>query len=74
MYQLNCGVQKYGWGRKGNESKVALYKKEQEKSFEIDLNQSYAELWMGKKKKCYIKFISFIFFQSKRLTYTILFN
>ena len=48
MYRLNCNVQKYGWGRKGTESKVAVYKNAQDANFKIDENQPYAELWMGK--------------------------
>jgi mannose-6-phosphate isomerase len=47
MHKLNCNVQKYGWGRKGNDSKCALYKSAQDPDFKIDENEKYAELWMG---------------------------
>jgi mannose-6-phosphate isomerase class I len=50
MHKLHCGVQKYGWGRKGNDSSAALFKKAQDESFEIDPKQAYAELWMGERK------------------------
>jgi mannose-6-phosphate isomerase len=71
MHKLNCGIQKYGWGRKGGESSAALYKKAQDESFQIDPDQAYAELWMGKsqilnkklKSKANIK--SFFFFSNK---------
>ena len=48
MHKLNCGVQKYGWGRHGSESKVALFKQAQDETFQIDNKTAYAELWMGK--------------------------
>lgn len=47
MYYLNCSVQKYDWGRVGNESSVAEFKSAQDKDFKVDLNVKYAELWMG---------------------------
>lgn len=47
MYKLNCGIQKYDWGRIGTESSVAVFKSAQDTSFEIDPNVKYAELWMG---------------------------
>ena len=47
MHKLNCNLQKYGWGRKGKESKCALYKSAQDSNFKIDENERYAELWMG---------------------------
>ena len=47
MHKLNCKLQKYGWGRKGQESKCALYKSAQDSNFKIDENERYAELWMG---------------------------
>lgn len=47
MNELVCNVQKYGWGRKGGESRVAQFKKSQSDEFEIDESARYAELWMG---------------------------
>lgn len=47
MHRLICNVQKYGWGRRGHESKAALYKKAQDVDFTINETDSYAELWMG---------------------------
>lgn len=47
MNKLNCSVQKYGWGRRGVQSKVAVYKKANDDTFQIDENEAYAELWMG---------------------------
>lgn len=52
MYHLNCNVQKYGWGRYGYQSKVAIFKKSQDPSFEINNNETYAELWMGTHPNC----------------------
>ena len=51
MYQLNCGIQKYSWGRRGHQSKAAVYKQVQDQKFQIEPNQEYSELWMGKKEK-----------------------
>ena len=59
MNKLSCSVQKYGWGRRGLESKVALYKKIQDDTFKIDDNEAYAELWMGNL----FKYDSFKFIQ-----------
>jgi mannose-6-phosphate isomerase len=50
MHKLNCSVQKYDWGRIGYESKVSIYKKSQESTFEVNEHQAYAELWMGTHK------------------------
>jgi mannose-6-phosphate isomerase len=50
MYKLNCSVQRYDWGKLGQNSKVAIYKSSQETDFEIKENQAYAELWMGNVK------------------------
>lgn len=47
MNELVCNVQKYGWGRKGSESSVALFMKSQSLDFSINENEKYAELWMG---------------------------
>ena len=52
MYKLDCGVQKYSWGKKGNDSKVATYKHTQDDQFKIDAGQAYAELWMGTHSNC----------------------
>lgn len=51
MYKLDCEVQKYDWGRIGNESSVAKFKSVQNSSFTIDSNHKYAELWMGTHPK-----------------------
>ena len=48
MHKLNCSVQKYGWGRRGHQSKVAVFKTAQEETFQINESEAYAELWMGK--------------------------
>jgi mannose-6-phosphate isomerase len=47
MYRLICNAQNYDWGRKGLQSKVALFKQAQDSEFDINENESYAELWMG---------------------------
>ena len=47
LRHLVCNAQKYDWGRKGHQSKVALYKQAQDSEFQINENESYAELWMG---------------------------
>lgn len=47
MNKLNCSVQKYGWGRRGRDSKVAEFKRAQDETFQINDNDTYAELWMG---------------------------
>ena len=47
MFKLECNIQKYGWGKKGKDSFVAVYKAAQDNTFKIDDNQTYAELWMG---------------------------
>ncbi|RMZ95024.1 mannose-6-phosphate isomerase [Brachionus plicatilis] len=52
MHRLNCNVQRYGWGRRGLESKVAVFKKSQDPSFEIKESETYAELWMGTHPNC----------------------
>lgn len=53
MHRLDCGVQRYGWGKRGLDSKVAVFKKAQDDKFNIeDNNQPYAELWMGTHSNC----------------------
>jgi mannose-6-phosphate isomerase len=47
MFALNCSVQKYSWGRVGSSAKVAIYKRAQDETFNINENEKYAELWMG---------------------------
>lgn len=47
MYRLDCGLQKYDWGRLGNDSSAALFKTTQNSDFTINPSQRYAELWMG---------------------------
>jgi mannose-6-phosphate isomerase len=51
MHSLICNVQKYSWGRRGSQSKAALFKGAQDGHFKIDENEPYAELWMGGYKK-----------------------
>lgn len=52
MHRLTCNVQKYGWGRSGYQSKVAVFKKSQDPSFDIKDTETYAELWMGTHTNC----------------------
>jgi mannose-6-phosphate isomerase len=52
MLKLGCNVQKYNWGRRGTNSKVALYKSAQDNQFKIEDSQAYAELWMGTHSNC----------------------
>lgn len=40
-------IKNYDWGKLGATSKVAYLAKISDKKFEIDLEQPYAELWMG---------------------------
>lgn len=47
MFNLNCSVQQYAWGRIGTESSSAVFKAAQDKDFIVDDNVKYAELWMG---------------------------
>jgi len=51
MHKLICSVQKYGWGRRGHDSKVAEFKHAQDETFIINDTETYAELWMGNLKK-----------------------
>lgn len=53
MWSLRCAAQNYAWGKIGEDSLVARYRKNAEdelgveSSFEIDGTKPYAELWMG---------------------------
>jgi mannose-6-phosphate isomerase len=47
MHRLNCAIQTYSWGKRGEQSKVALFKRAAHEQFEINPTQTYAELWMG---------------------------
>ncbi len=48
MYNIDCSVQTYDWGRIGSNSSVAVFKAAMSTDFKIDANERYAELWMGK--------------------------
>ncbi|XP_054266570.1 mannose-6-phosphate isomerase-like isoform X1 [Macrosteles quadrilineatus] len=45
--ELNCYLQKYDWGKVGEESEAARLAKANNVAFEIDSRTPYAELWMG---------------------------
>ncbi|CAG9833930.1 unnamed protein product [Diabrotica balteata] len=45
--ELVCEVQKYDWGKRGQESKVAQLIKTGNEHFQIEESSPYAELWMG---------------------------
>jgi len=45
--QLYGAVQNYAWGKVGSQSMVAKLSASSDKSFQIDEDQPYAELWMG---------------------------
>lgn len=48
IFQLQCEVNEYEWGKTGKKSKAALFATAtKESSFEIDPKKPYAELWMG---------------------------
>jgi mannose-6-phosphate isomerase len=47
MYKLNCVVQTYAWGKRGGDSLVANLKAKHDRTFSIDPQKPYAELWMG---------------------------
>lgn len=46
MYELECAVQHYAWGKIGNESTVAKLA-QNNKDMVIEPNKNYAEFWMG---------------------------
>jgi len=45
--ELQCSIQKYDWGKVGEESEVAKLAKANNLNFDIDPGTPYAELWMG---------------------------
>lgn len=47
MFKIDCAVQKYAWGKPGNQSSVFDLKKSSDQKFNGDINENYAELWMG---------------------------
>ncbi|RWS06954.1 Phosphomannose isomerase and protein kinase domain containing protein-like protein [Dinothrombium tinctorium] len=47
MIAIQCAVKKYHWGKKGSQSIIAQYIKNQNADFDVDENAAYAELWMG---------------------------
>lgn len=48
LFQLQCEVNQYEWGKTGKDSKAAQFAAATEQSsFEIDNETPYAELWMG---------------------------
>uniref|UniRef100_A0AC35UAG5 Mannose-6-phosphate isomerase n=1 Tax=Rhabditophanes sp. KR3021 TaxID=114890 RepID=A0AC35UAG5_9BILA len=47
MERIICRVQTYNWGKQGANSEVARLFAQGHKHFQIDPNQTYAELWMG---------------------------
>lgn len=50
VFQLNCGVQSYDWGKLGKSSAAAQFASSTDQDFQIDENKPYAELWMGTHK------------------------
>ncbi|EGO60046.1 hypothetical protein NEUTE1DRAFT_119344 [Neurospora tetrasperma FGSC 2508] len=49
LIQLQCGVNSYEWGKKGNSSRAAQFAAASldDNEFKIDEEKPYAELWMG---------------------------
>lgn len=47
MIPLRCCVKKYEWGKKGMDSMIARFMKNQMPSYEVDDDTPFAELWMG---------------------------
>lgn len=47
VFELQCAVQEYAWGKKGEDSAVAKLKASADSEFTINQDASYAELWMG---------------------------
>ncbi|CAD5224875.1 unnamed protein product [Bursaphelenchus okinawaensis] len=47
MHRLNCHVQNYAWGKKGDDSEVGRLYGAGHKQFQIEQQKPYAELWMG---------------------------
>lgn len=47
MIELECAVQKYAWGKRGESSAVARIKRASDASFALSELEPYAEIWMG---------------------------
>lgn len=47
MIELDCAVQKYAWGKRGETSAVARIKRASDASFALSDSEPYAEIWMG---------------------------
>eukprot|EP01006_Ploeotia_vitrea_P029680 TRINITY_DN62175_c0_g1_i1.p1 TRINITY_DN62175_c0_g1~~TRINITY_DN62175_c0_g1_i1.p1 ORF type:complete len:415 (-),score=36.05 TRINITY_DN62175_c0_g1_i1:394-1638(-) len=47
LHTLDCGCQQYAWGKIGDRSAVAQFKKAGNPDFQIDDSKPYAELWVG---------------------------
>ena len=47
MIELECAVQKYAWGKRGESSAVARIKVASDITFQVSQTETYAELWMG---------------------------
>jgi len=47
VFELECALQQYHWGKKGGSSEVAQLKRAVDPGFVIKENETYAELWMG---------------------------
>ncbi|CAG2110022.1 unnamed protein product [Medioppia subpectinata] len=47
LIPLRCCVKKYEWGRKGMDSAVARFVKNQMSGYSVDADSPHAELWMG---------------------------
>lgn len=51
LFQIQCGVQSYDWGKIGSSSAVAQFADASDPSFTVDETKPYAELWMGTHPK-----------------------
>eukprot|EP00752_Nemacystus_decipiens_P004477 g4089.t1 len=47
MRRLETAIQRYAWGKSGSNSMVAQLKKSEDSDFDVDEDQTYAELWLG---------------------------
>ncbi|XP_006822952.1 mannose-6-phosphate isomerase-like [Saccoglossus kowalevskii] len=47
VFSLKCAIQQYAWGRIGEDSEVAKLSQSIDKSFQLQKDKPYAELWMG---------------------------
>jgi len=52
VFELQCFVQNYSWGKKGSTSEVSRLCLAGQHLDSVDETQSYAELWMGAFHKC----------------------